>query len=119
MADDKRPTENLPFVPPPLPESYSIPSAIMEQWFAIPANQKIQAPLTRGEIDHLMLGLLWTLDAQGKLDQALTHWSNGDLNAANAAIFEARRLNIEGQNHIRQLATALMASGIREHQNAK
>jgi hypothetical protein len=119
MTDDDSKAQGPNFVPSPLPETFTIPSAILDQWFQIPANDRIQAPLTRSEIDHLILGLLGALEAQGKIDQALTQWSNGDLNGANAAIFEARRLNIESQNRIRQLANALMASGIRERHNAK
>ncbi|MEH2705104.1 hypothetical protein ABIF21_000157 [Bradyrhizobium elkanii] len=113
MANDEIPKEPN-FVPAPLPERYDIPTAIIEQWFEIPAQARVQFPLTRADIDHLIIGLLWTLDAQSKMDAALTAWSNGDLNGANKAIFESRRINIEAQNRIRQLGTALMASAIRE-----
>jgi hypothetical protein len=119
MAEDEVKPNEPSFLPTPLPEVYRIPDAVIEQWFEIPASEKVQSPLTRADVDHLIIGLLWTLDAQSKIDLALTAWSNGDMNGANAAIFESRRLNIESQNRIRQLATAIMASSVRERHNAK
>jgi len=106
-------------VPPIYPDAYTIPVQILEQWYEIPLSDKIAAPLTRQDIDHLLIGLLRMVDAQGKLDKAVTDWSNGRIDDANAAIFESRRLNLDAQNHIRQLATALMAAAIRERTNAK
>jgi hypothetical protein len=117
MADETKPPQALAIAP--LPDVFTIPAQLIEQWGQIPQTDTILSPLTRQDIDHLLVGLLRSLDAQTAIDRALTEWSNGKLDDANSAIATARRLNIDSQNHIRQLATAIMASALRSRQNAK
>jgi hypothetical protein len=40
-------------------------------------------------------------------------WSNGDVEGANKTLQEARRRAIEGDNSIRNIFTALMASALK------
>jgi hypothetical protein len=101
--------------PPPLPEPYTIPAALLEQWGEIPPLERVAIPpLTRQDIDHLLTGLLRTIDTQVLLDRTIVEWSNGRLEEANQAINEVRRLNLDAQNSIRQFITAVMATVARE-----
>jgi hypothetical protein len=86
---------------------------LIERWLKIPGAERVSLDLTRQDIDHLVLGLLRISEAQSKIEAVLVEWSNGRIDQANAALHEFRRLNIESQNNIRQLVTALMASALR------
>lgn len=111
MADETTPTLPTP------PDLFTIPSALIEQWGAIPSDNKLNFPLTRQDIDHLLLGLLRSLEAQGSLERVVIDWSNGRVEEANKTLGEFRRLNIDAQNNIRQLVAAIMASALRERTN--
>lgn len=106
-TDEPKPTD---YPPPILPEPFTIPQALLEQWGEIPQTEYLNFPLTRQEIDHLLTGLLHTTDAQIMLDRTLVEWSNGRLDEANRIINEFRRLNIFAQNNIRQFIASVMAS---------
>jgi hypothetical protein len=114
MPDD---TKQGPILPAP-PEIFTIPSALVEQWGDIPQNERLNFPLTRQDIDHLLLGLLRTLEAQTALDRVVTDWSNGRVEEANKHLTDFRRQNADAQNSIRQLVAAIMASALRERKNA-
>lgn len=101
----------------PMPDVFMIPQAVLDQWGNIPPSDRVSAPLTRSDVDHLLLGLLRVLESQKYLDQALTDWSNGRLDGANQAINTSRKINMDAQNSIRQFASALMSSAIRERGN--
>lgn len=81
-----------------------IPQAVLDQWSAVLPTDRILAPMTRQDVDHLLLGLLRILESQTHLDRALTDWSNGRVDDANQAINACRRVNIDAQNSIRQFA---------------
>ncbi|MFT4275986.1 MAG: hypothetical protein QM576_06470 [Rhodopseudomonas sp.] len=113
MADDVARSQTSS----PPPEVFSIPAALVEQWGEIPQNERLQFPLTRQDIDHLLLGLLRALEAQGTLERIIVDWSNGRLEQANSSLGEFRRQNVDAQNNIRQLVSAVMASALRERKN--
>ena len=100
--------ENKPAVSPthPLfqdpPELFQFPIQLLEQWVAIPASDRIAAPLTRQDIDHLIFGLLRSAEAQTKLENMVVAWSNNNTSTANQALLEFRRLNADSQNNFRQ-----------------
>jgi hypothetical protein len=100
---------------PPLPERVSFPVQLLEQWVTIPENERIEAPLTKQDIDNLLFGLLRGTESLTSLEQTLVHWSNGNLDTANKSLSETRRLNIESQNHFRKFFTGLMISALRAH----
>jgi hypothetical protein len=103
---------------PELPEQYEIPVALIEQWVGLPSSQRIQASLTKQDIDHLIVGLLRGADAQVALQDALLHWSNARNEQANQKLFDFRRLNLESQNRFRQFATGLMFAVVQGNKNA-
>lgn len=112
MNDEPKPIEL-----PAAPDYFTIPSALVEQWGEIPGDSKLNFPLTRQDIDHLLLGLLRSLEAQGALERVIVDWSNGRVEEANKTLAEFRRLNVDAQNNIRQLVAAIMASALRERKN--
>ncbi|MBB5047523.1 hypothetical protein HNR60_002280 [Rhodopseudomonas rhenobacensis] len=112
MLDD---THQPPHVP--APELFTIPTALVEQWNEIPQTERVVIPLTRQDVDHLLLGLLRALESQSTLERVMIDWSNGRLDAANQSLAEFRRQNADAQNNIRQLAAALMASALRERKH--
>jgi hypothetical protein len=116
MADDEI---KPPYKIPDPPEVFTIPSALLEAWGEIPGHERLNFPLTRQEIDHLLLGLLRLLEAQSTFEKSMIEWSSGRLDEANKLLGEFRRHNVDAQNNIRQLATAIMASATRERKNAK
>lgn len=110
------PDEPQPPTSPLLPEQpdlFSIPTQLIEQWLKIPSAERVSLDLTRQDVDHLILGLLRICEAQSKIEAALVEWSHGRIDQANVALHEFRRFNIESQNNIRQLVTAIMASALR------
>ncbi|MBI5128143.1 MAG: hypothetical protein HZA66_01755 [Rhodopseudomonas palustris] len=113
MVDDVTRGQTIPQPP----EIFSIPSALVEQWGEIPQNERLQFPLTRQDVDHLLLGLLRSLEAQATLERIVVDWSNGRLEQANLSLAEFRRQNVDAQNNIRQLVSAVMASALRERKN--
>src|SRR5579863_4564930 len=102
MADEPKSELSAP------PELFTIPSSLIEQWGEIPADTKLNFPLTRQDIDHLLLGLLRSLEAQGALERVIVDWSNGRVDDANRVLVEFRRQNIDAQNNVRQLVAAIM-----------
>ncbi|SNS38283.1 hypothetical protein SAMN05216374_1070 [Tardiphaga sp. OK246] len=110
---------NKQVVRPAPPELFTIPAALIEQWGDIPTDARLNFPLTRQEIDHLLLGLLRSLEAQASLESIVVDWSNGRVDAANDTLTEFRRQNADAQNNVRQLAAAIMASAIRERGHAR
>lgn len=113
MADE--PNQSVPMQVPP--DVFTIPTALVEQWGELPQNERLNFPLTRQEIDHLLVGLLRTLEAQSAFDRTIIEWSTGKLDDANKSLGDFRRLNIDAQNNIRQLAAGIMASALRDRKN--
>ncbi|WP_156332496.1 hypothetical protein [Rhodopseudomonas sp. AAP120] len=113
MADELARSQTIPQPP----EVFSIPTALVEQWGEIPTNERLQFPLSRQDIDHLLLGLLRSLEAQATLERVIVDWSNGRLEEANLSLGEFRRQNVDAQNNIRQLVAAVMASALRGRKN--
>ncbi|UFS78193.1 hypothetical protein LPB73_12790 [Tardiphaga sp. 37S4] len=112
-------TPTAPPAPLPAPpDLFTIPTALVDQWSEIPGSDRLNFPLTRQDIDHLLLGLLRSLEAQATLDRVITDWSNGRVDEANRALNDFRRQNADAQNNIRQLVAAIMASALRERKNA-
>ena len=103
---------------PPLPERFDFPVQLLEEWATVPAQERIKAELTKRDIDQSLFGMLRSLEAQVALDGALVHWSNGQIEEANKALSEFRRLNVEAQNHVRQFYVALMISILQARRNA-
>jgi hypothetical protein len=97
---------------PPVPDHFQFPIQLLEEWVGVPTSERINASLTRQDIDHLLFGMLRSADAQTALEATLVHWSNGRTDEANKALMEFRRLNVESQNHVRQFFTALMVSAL-------
>ena len=111
------PPSGSPFSPPPLPEIYQFPVQLLQAWTAIPEVAFVEAKLTRGDLDRLLVGLLKSLQAQNALEASLVHWSNQRLKEADVALYDSRRLNIESQNNIRQFFAALMISATQSHRS--
>ena len=107
----------IPPPQPPLPEIYQFPIQLLQAWTAIPEVAFVEAKLTRGDFDRLLIGLLKSLQAQNALETSLVHWSNQRLKEADVALYDSRRLNIESQNNIRQFFAALMISATQSHRS--
>lgn len=104
-----------PTAPPPLPELFSFPVQLLEQWIALPDSTRLTGALTKQDVDCLLFGLLRGGEALSALEQTLVHWSNGEIDAANLRVSEARRLNIESANYYRRFFTGLMVATLREN----
>jgi hypothetical protein len=114
MSDESGKPTQLP-IPPDL---FTIPFSLIEQWGEIPQNERLQFLLTRQDIDHFMIGLIRALEAQTTLERMVVEWSQGKIEDANKTLAEFRRHNVDAQNNIRQLASAIMASSLRERKHA-
>lgn len=109
MSDQNKPPPTLPT----LPEQFQFPVQLLEDWSAIPGNERVQAALTRQEVDHFFIGLLRSADAQRALADTVVSWSNGEQEKANRLLAEFQRLNLDAQNQYRQFMTAFMFSALR------
>lgn len=113
MTDETTPPDPAPLEPvdtPPLPQPYMLPTQLIEKWLQIPANQYVEARLTRNDLDSLFFGLTRQSRSIQHLEQALVRWANKDVDEANKALNESRRLTIEADNFIRQFFAAIMIS---------
>ena len=104
--------EEMAQQPPPLPEAVTIPYQLVEGWLNIPAYEYVNLHLTRGDFDRLYGSLNKAFLAQSTFQQSMIDYSNGRLADANKAMNEAQRQLIEGQNDLRQLFSAIMASAL-------
>jgi hypothetical protein len=106
MADNDIPA----YVPPPLPDSNSIPRQLVEQWLQIPPSAYLEIRLTRNDWDHIFACLNASADAQVHLQTSLIYYSQGNLSAANKGLYEAQRSIILSQNALRNFFTAVMSA---------
>lgn len=105
MADDV-PPKTLP----PMPQEFIIPQGAVERWLAIPERGKIEAPLTRQDLDNLFFSITNISRAMVKLQSCLLLYSQGKLDEANEAMAESQKFNIHGDNNIRMFMNAVMAA---------
>lgn len=96
----------------PIPNLYMFPRALLERWLAIPPGEYVDTRVTRHDIDQLLLGLMKVFEAQEALDRVVVAWSNGQVQEANAALEQARRIRITGQNEVRYFFASLMFSAV-------
>jgi hypothetical protein len=120
MADDPKPPSQPPppSPPPQRPSLYEIPASLVEKWSSIADHERVQASVTKQDVDHLILGLLRASDAQTALQDTLVHWSNGRVEDANRTLADFHRLNADSQNRIRQFATGLMFAAVQGRKDA-
>lgn len=100
--------------PPELPSGVMFPEDILAQWVAIPESEPVQAaPLTRADWDNFLFSHASVAQALASLQQGLIHFSNGKIAEADAALLEAMRANITGENRARKLFLAIMEGVIK------
>jgi len=92
----------------------TIPASLVEEWYAIPPNARVNSTLTRQDLDHLFFGLLKLAQSEQALQSCVLEWSNSRLETANRAMFDSQRFSIEAQNELRQFIVALMVSATRK-----
>jgi hypothetical protein len=121
MVDEPQPPQSTPqpTVLPSPPETFTFPTQLLEQWMAIPSNERLTVDLTRQDFDHLLFGLLRSADATAKLQFVLVDWSHGKVQQANEKLIEFQRLHVDGVNNIRQFFTAVMISAIARRGNVR
>lgn len=95
---------------PPLPEPVIVPHKILERWHNLPPHHLIVGSISRSDWDNLFYSLDHAIAANAALQSALIAYSNGDMEAANAASWESSRRSAEAQNKLRQLMMGVMAS---------
>lgn len=98
----------------PLPESFGIPAALVEDWLAIPHAAPVSPQLRRGDLDQFYSSISRCIDAQYTFQDCMIDFTNGRLDDANAKLRTSQRKLIEAQNALRQLMASIMASAVRE-----
>lgn len=95
---------------PPLPEPFNIPRANVARWLELSEDAPLALSLTRRDVDHLFFTIDHSLAAQAALEQCIILYTNNDLDAANAQLWESRRRLQEAQNRLRQFMNGIMAA---------
>jgi hypothetical protein len=111
-GDPPRPVLPVGWTPDPIPESVTIPAALVEAWHRIDAGATVAVEFRRGDFDRFYQAMNKGLLAQSDLQQSLIEYSRGDLAEANRHMHRAQRAVVESQNDLRQLMTAIMASAV-------
>jgi len=93
-----------------LPESFSIPPALVERWFATPAQQTVEFGLTRGDLDHFYNSVNRCIEAQWTFQDCMVDFTAGRASEANAKLRLSQRRLVEAQNSLKQLMASIMAS---------
>jgi hypothetical protein len=90
-------------------QEFSIPPALIEKWVGLRSDQKVEIPLSRGDLDHLFFAVNNLAKSIGKLQSCLVLYSQGNLEEANTAMQESQKLVVRGDNEMRMFMNALMA----------
>jgi hypothetical protein len=97
----------------PLPELFTIPAQLIEDWFAIPSHAPLTVDLRRGDLDHFYNSIYRSIEAQYVFQDCMIDFSNGNVTGANVKLRNAQRRLVEAQNALRQFMAAVMASASR------
>jgi|SRR5882757_1961782 len=95
---------------PPIPEEYVIPIQLVEKWFNIPESDYVNVNLTRRDFDSLFAAIDKNVQAQAIFQQAMTFYTNGNLDEANRKMRDSTIKLTEAHNSLRYLYTSVMAS---------
>lgn len=99
--------------PEPLPESFGIPPALIEDWLTIPSQNPITAELRRGDLDNFYNSINRCIEAQYTFQDCMIDFTAGRVDAANGKLRTSQRKLIEAQNALRQFMASIMASATR------
>lgn len=113
MDETQGPLPQTPGPLDPLPDSVSIPAAMVEDWFAIPPQATLTLDLRREDLDHFYSSINRCIEAQSVFQDSMIDYTGGRVDTANAKLRSAQRKLIEAQNALRQFMTSIMASATR------
>lgn len=99
--------------PEPLPESFGIPSALIEEWLSIPAHEPVTAELRRVDLDNFYNSINRCIEAQYTFQDCMIDFTAGRLDAANGKLRTSQRKLIDAQNALRQFMASIMATSVR------
>lgn len=84
-------------------------NAAVQRWFEIPENQEVVLHATRGELDHLFLGLRNMAFSQGHTLTAMQHLAEGKRDLADAEFLKAVGEHIDALAYVTRFTSFIMA----------
>ncbi|MFG1417708.1 hypothetical protein V5F38_09220 [Xanthobacter sp. V0B-10] len=96
------------------PEQIQVPAEAIARWAALDAGAPLKVTLTRGDLDHLLLGLRSLAIGQSELVSALTGHINQDAQESARALLTADQLCVAAYNRINAFITVLMMAAAPE-----
>ena len=113
MDEAAGPPSSPPVALDPLPESVTIPAALIEDWLAIPPQSSLSVDLRREDLDHFYASINRCIEAQYAFQDSMVDYTGGRVEAANLKLRGAQRKLVESQNALRQFMMSVMASATR------
>lgn len=90
-------------------QEFSIPVALIDKWVGLRADQKVEIPLSRGDLDHLFFSVTNLAKGIAALQACLILYSQGKIEDADKALQESQKLVVRGDNEMKMFMNALMA----------